>query len=540
LPRRHTLSAAGALAATLLAAWLAPAAAQNAAAPALRGSIGTQDAVGQTPPDSLAQQRQEEAEDNRTTTQGPRTRSSNPALTPIISPDLTADTSLLPAPPAAPPPLGGIGDEEAAEEAAVPGPGITDASGEPLEQAPSVDDNDLENLPLPPARHKLDPYVPIGTRIGSFILFTEAEIGTIFTDNVLGLPNQRFPDYAFEFAPNLRLESNWARHAFSAEFDADRSWYNDFPVEDDKTYAARLRGRLDVTRRTHLELELGKSQTQEGRNSISLTDIAGIQTNVQEEHIKAAADHTFNRLTLRAEGTVSQYNYEDPGGGGIIDPLVPTFIPQRDVRDYREDELQLRGTYALQPDLAVFVEGEISQEVYKEPISVAGLTRDSNGFAALSGITFAFSPALTGEISLGWGQQTSIDEAIAPIEGFLINADIIWMPTPLTMVEFLARSDVTTTTLVDSLGAVDRFYEISLSHAFWRFLVLGGYISYEIADYAATPQVDERWKEGATAEYYFNPNFSIYAQFEHTNFTSTDSFSDFTENEVRVGMRIRR
>jgi len=48
-------------------------------------------------------------------------------------------------------------------------------------------------------------------------------------------------------------------------------------------------------------------------------------------------------------------DYEDPGGLGIIDPLVPTVIPQEDVRDYREDELQLRSTYALQPDLAVFV-----------------------------------------------------------------------------------------------------------------------------------------------------------------------------------------
>jgi len=539
LPRRHTLSAAGALAATLLAALLAPAAAQNAPAPGLRGSIGTQSTDAQNP--SLTKRRQQEADDNQITTQGrSSSRSSNPALTPTISPDLTTDTSLVPAPPAPPPPLGGLGDEGAAPDATVPGPGITDASGEPLIDVPSVDDDDLENLPLPPARHTLDPYVPIGTKIGSFLLFTEAEIGTILTDNVLGLRTERIPDYAFEVAPNVRLESNWARHSFSAEFDADRSWYNDYPVEDDKSYLALLKGRLDVTRRTHLELELGKSQTQEGRNSISLTDIAGIQTNVQEERIKAGVDHTFNRLTLRAEGTVSKYDYEDPGGLGIIDPLVPAFIPERDVRDYREDELQLRSTYALQPDLALFVEGEISQEVYKQPVSVDGITRDSNGFAALSGMTFAFSPALSGEISLGWGQQTSIDESIGPIEGFLINADIIWMPTPLTMVEFLARSDVTTTALVDSLGAVDRFYEISLQHAFWRYLVLGGYVSYEVANYAASPQVDERLKEGATAEYYFNPNFSIYARYEHTDFTSTDRFGDFTENEVRLGMRIRR
>jgi len=196
----------------------------------------------------------------------------------------------------------------------------------------------------------------------------------------------------------------------------------------------------------------------------------------------------------------------------------------------------MRGTYELQPDLAVFVDGEISREVYEQPISVSGITRDSNGFAVLSGMTFAFSDAFFGEMSLGWGEQTSIDESIAPIEGVLLNADIIWLPTPMT----LARSQVSTSSLVDSLGAIDRFYELSIQHAFWRFLVVGGYVSYEIADYAASTLVDERVKEGATAEYFLNPNFSIYARYEHTDFFSTDRLNNFNENEVRIGMRIRK
>jgi hypothetical protein len=224
----------------------------------------------------------------------------------------------------------------------------------------------------------------------------------------------------------------------------------------------------------------------------------------------------------------------------VLDPTINRIIPQQDIRDYREDELSMRGTYELQPDLAVFVDGEISREVYEQPISVSGITRDSNGFAVLSGMTFAFSDAFFGEMSLGWGEQTSIDESIAPIEGVLLNADIIWLPTPMTMVEFLARSQVSTSSLVDSLGAIDRFYELSIQHAFWRFLVVGGYVSYEIADYAASTLVDERVKEGATAEYFLNPNFSIYARYEHTDFFSTDRLNNFNENEVRIGMRIRK
>ena len=338
--------------------------------------------------------------------------------------------------------------------------------------------------------------------------------------------------------PNVVLQSNWARHAFTASFDADRSWYKNFPIEDDKSYAALLRGRLDVTRRTNLELELGKSQTQEGRNAITLTDFAGLQTSVRQEQIAARAEHTFNRLTLRVVGSVTDYQYSD-AGLGLFDPVLNTFVPQQDLRDYREDELRLRGLYEFNPDMAVYVEGEISREDYKQPISVDGISRNSNGFAILSGMRFAFSDAFRGDINLGWGEQTSIDDSVGPIEGFLLNADVIWQPTPMTLVQFLARTQIATTTLTDSLGAIDRFYELSFQQALWRYLVLGTFLSYEVADYAATPQVDERIKTGASAEYYFNQYMSVYSRYEYTDFFTQNGRGDFTENQLRIGMRIR-
>ena len=47
--------------------------------------------------------------------------------------------------------------------------------------------------------------------------------------------------------------------------------------------------------------------------------------------------------------------------------------------------------------------------------------------------------------------------------------------------------------------------------------MLGAYVSYEVADWVDIPQVDERLKEGLTAEYYFNEYVSVYGRFEHTD-----------------------
>lgn len=264
---------------------------------------------------------------------------------------------------------------------------------------------------------------------------------------------------------------------------------------DDRNYNAVLRGRVDVTSRTNLGLELGKSHTQGGPNTINLTDIVGEETVLHEQHIAAFAQHRFNRLVLDLTGSVADYDYEDVSGAG---------------------------------------------DIGKEPIDVPGLRCDSSGFDVQTGLIFGLPGTLTGEIGIGWGEQQAIDDLLEPIEGLLLNADLIGMPTPMTKVEFLARSELSPTTLTDSLGAVDRFYELSLQHAFYRFLVLGAYVSYEIADYVEDPLVEERVREGVTAEYYFNEYFSVYGCYEHTDFTSTDVANEFTENEVRVGVRVRR
>jgi hypothetical protein len=436
------------------------------------------------------------------------------------------------------PPLGGIGDEEPEPAPPMPELRISTEAGETSQQVPGTNFDSSRHRALAPPRHDLDPFVPIGMRFGSFLLFTEAEIGTIMTDNVLATETDRHADTAFEVAPEIRLESDWSRHFFSAEFVGDRSWYRDFEVEDDRIYQATLRGRLDVTRRTHLELEAEKSLTQAGRDSVSLTDIAGNQIDLHEEHLMAAADHTFNRLTLKLTGTVSQYDYDDEPA---TDPGLfgENEVPFLDIRDYREDELKLRGTYELSSKTGLFLEGSINERDYKQPISSEGLRRGSSGYVLLSGMTFQVTGKLTGEISAGWGQQQSIEQSFSPIDGFLLNGDIIWQPRPTTKVEFIARSEIAETTLVDSFGAVDRYYELSLQQAFWRYLVVGTYVSYEVADYVDDPLVDQRLIEGLTAEYYFNPYFSVYGRYEHTDFFSTDEGDDFTENEVRLGVRVR-
>lgn len=434
--------------------------------------------------------------------------------------------------------LGGLGDEP---PELAPGEDLGQAAEEEEEQAsinpflsrPFSEPYILHSA-LEPERHDLDPYIPIGIKLGSFLLFPEVETGVIATNNVLGTKTDPHADAAYELAPSLLVQSDWSRHSLSFLMDVDRSWYGEFPIEDDNIYEFLLKGRIDVTRRTHLSGELETSQTQAGRNSVSLTDIAGAQINLHEQHAIGAVDHTFNRLTLKLAQAFADYNYDN------FDQTVEGGVPFQDVRDYSEAVTTLRGTYEFNAAWAGFVEGAVNNREYDEPITSAGLRRGSDGFQVLTGADLRLAGTLFGEFGIGWGGQQPIDDRFTPISGFLINGDIIWMPSSATKVEFLARSEIDETTLETSMGAIDRFFEVSVQHAFWRYLVLGSFVSYEVADYFGDPQVDQRLRAGLTADYYFNPVLSLYSRYVHTDFTSTVSENDFVEDEVRVGIKLRR
>jgi hypothetical protein len=170
-----------------------------------------------------------------------------------------------------------------------------------------------------------------------------------------------------------------------------------------------------------------------------------------------------------------------------------------------------------------------------------GFCRGSTGWTALAGVNLRLAGTLFGEIAAGWGEQQPIDDSFVTISGPLINGDLIWMATPSTKLEFLARSSISETSLDESAGAVDHFFQLGLQQAFWRYLVLGVYASYEAADFAGTTQLDQRTKLGATGEYYFNPLLSAYARYEHTDFTSSpDPSGDFVEDEIKIGLKFRR
>ena len=175
MPRRLISSAAGALAAALLLAVQGPADAQDATGPPLRGSIGLQEGSDTLSTPAATGSGQDQSVDSLDSTGGEDSAGASPSLGGL------GDEA---PPQPATPPLGGLGDEP--RETTQP-----EEVGIPVEElglarpTRAVSEALQIHSALLPEPHDLDPFVPIGFRIGSFLLFPEAEIGTDMTNNVL-------------------------------------------------------------------------------------------------------------------------------------------------------------------------------------------------------------------------------------------------------------------------------------------------------------------------------------------------------------------
>lgn len=424
-----------------------------------------------------------------------------------------------------------------------------DPRDEPLEAAPRPPDDttlfalpDRRNDPLlfqiedidtisgsdrRPARlAQLEPYDPVGIRLGSFVLFPEAEISALFTDNVLR-SQDAVSDRALEAAPAARLVSNWSRHALELRGAADLSWFDDFPTEDDRGYLAEARGRLDVTRRTNLQALLSHEVAQESRSALD-ANLIGERTDVATTRAGLTFNQRFNRLRLQLRGAVSDTDYAPSNGASNAE------------RDVEVKEQGARASWEFKPTLTAFVDAGINQRDYAAAAS-DGLRRSSDGERLRAGFDLgSTSQTWRGEISIGWGRQEADTPILGTAEGWLLDANLAWRPTALTSLLFTARSEIDDTIAPGAAFAISRSGGIEVRHALRRHAIASAGLSYLDRRIDGTTFAEDEWRTSLGLEYFLSREAIVFGRYQHIVFHSTGADGDWRADEFRVGLKVRR
>ncbi len=405
--------------------------------------------------------------------------------------------------------------------------------GEPAGYDPLLLQADESNPVFSPSTFQgfiVDPFPQLGTRIGSFLLFTTVEANWDFNSNLFAAPNAE-GDSSLEVRPAARLASNWSRHAVELRASGDLSFHDKYPSEDDRAYLVEGLGRLDVTSFTNLQGLIAHELAQEGRSAINAQS-AGTRPNIEVTRLRGALNHRFNRLSVQLRGNIIDTSYGTDILGGVVQ--------SNSDRDYTLYEEAVRPRWEFSPYLFAFTDISINQRDYSTAAFSDGILRSSTGERYRLGLSFGdVSQILRGNVSLGYGHQELDNRELPPVDGLLIDADLAWQVTPLTVLSFTATSEVAETTTTDSPGVLERNYGLEARHSFTRYLVGSAGLSYFTRNFGNVGINEEQLTGAVGTEYYANRWAVLFARYQHVDFQSSQPDSSYTAEIVQAGVRLR-
>jgi hypothetical protein len=383
----------------------------------------------------------------------------------------------------------------------------------------------------PLAAFEPEPFAPLGTRLGSFILFSSVEADGDYNSNVFDSP-LALGDYALEVRPAMRLASDWRTHAVEVRASGDLSFHDRYPTEDDRAYLVEGLGRLDVTRRTNLQGAVSREFAQESRDAINASSF-GTRPNITVDRGRAALNHRFNRLTVQLRGGIVDTSYSTDVFDGVV--------ASNSDRDYVLYEEAARPQWEFTPTLYAFTDVAFNQRDYSIPAFTDGKIRTSTGERYRVGVSFGnVGEFLRGEVSLGYGRQTPDNPTLEVIDGLLVDANLTWRATPLTSVLFTASTDVAETTTADSGGVMERTYGLEARHSFETRLVGIAGLGYFSRDFVGAGIHENQLTAASGLEYYLSRQAVLFGRYQHTVFDSTSPNSSYTVEEVQLGVRLRK
>jgi len=404
-------------------------------------------------------------------------------------------------------------------------------------ERPAGDDPDIELGPIldrRPARlARFEPFDAVGIRSGGFIIFPEAEISADALGNLYRTGSNVRRDAQLDIRPQVRAVSNWRRHALEFRATGLSTFHAHYSSEDERGGTLEMRGRIDVTRRTNVEVLAGIDHGQEPRGSINAANRTGNRTEFETRRSGLTFNHRFNRLSIQLRGTVTDVDYSS----ALSDTGT---LVSNDERDQRTREIAARAQWEFKPTFSIFAEAAHNWRSFGGTPS-DGINRESEGDRIRTGISFGNTGNMVrGEVSVGHGTQRFADNRLPDIRGIIVDSNLAWRMTKLTSLLLTARTNFGESTLVGSGGSLSRTAGVEVRHAFRRHLIGIAGVSVTHNDYEGIEVSERETRALLGLDYYLNREVTLFGRYQHIDLDSTVAGRDYAADELRIGVRVRR
>lgn len=402
--------------------------------------------------------------------------------------------------------------------------GITQATAQA--QNDFARDRDLAVLDRPRPE-----YDAIGIPLDSFLLYPRLNIVSGYDDNIYATDTNTKADGIFQIQPSLALKSQWSEHELDFDAHSSINQYFSHGTEDTNDYGAALNGRLDILASTNITAHASYDLETEARGDESAAEntVNPVQFSVWTGQLSGM--HQFNRLQVSVTGTWDDYNYLDgrDGLGNVIDQHF------RNVQDTGET---VRADYAISPDTAVFLSGNLNQHSYPVQPPLVANDYNSTGFEALGGVNFQITNLVTGELGAGYFKQDYPNVAGQNLGSLALHGTVQWFPTELTTVSVKVDRLVADSSLQGSAGYLTTGGSVQVDHELRYNVILSGIFSYNDDSFQGIDRNDGRWTAGIGAKYLLTREVGIGLNYNHDNQISSGANRYINFNIDRVMLNL--
>lgn len=360
---------------------------------------------------------------------------------------------------------------------------------------------------------------PRPVRASGFDIMASAGVSGEYNDNILATSTNEISDTIIRATPRIEARSTWSVHELAAGAELTHREYVDNGDESSTDYNLFVNGRIDVTRDFFFRLGADTGHITEQRYAAGSSG-AGEAAEYDASSVFAQALYRSDRIQI--EGTIGAS--EDK-----FDQLV------QQIRDNSTTYVNARVSYAISPDIAVFVQGRQTELDYDTG------DRDGTRTTIDAGVNFELAAPIRGEIAVGNFTDDRDSPAYGDVEGLNVAGNIKWFPTDLTTVTFVANRGVVDPGLATSATSVNTTFGIRVDHELLRNLLLFGNLRQETNEFEgiAIDREDDALALAVGGAYKLNPNMHL--EFELTT-RSQDSSGlnagpELDVNTISAGIR---
>ena len=348
-----------------------------------------------------------------------------------------------------------------------------------------------------------DRYEGTGAHVGSFWLLPTLETGGFYDSNVNASSNNPKGSFGAYIAPEIKLESDWGRHALNVDVAAKQDLYSDAPDQDRTELRGTIESQIDIQRDLVLVTGIKGGLFEDRTGTLGNALLADEPTRHRDFTGYASLNKAFNRLSVSVGAAYSLTDYDDVSaiGGGSID---------QDFRDGDTTDVKSRVAYEISPGYSLFTELAYNWRSYDN----AG-SGSSEGWRSLTGVEFEVSRLIRGEVGVGYMAQ---DYDGGPDEGtFSYHAGLIWNPTPLMTVNLTADRQVKDSAVAGSAGYVSDAAALRVDYEVLRGTVLSPMASVSRIDYIGSPEQGFEYMVGVELDRSINRFLSLGLHYEYTS-----------------------